>query len=98
MGFMISVSFLPVIISVAIFAMGYPVAFEASADDLELYLEEYRKIPDGMEVHISSYLEGAREFDLDFLCNGEEIVTIGIMEHLEPAGVHSGDAISIGGP
>ena len=66
--------------------------------DLELYLEEYRKIPDGMEVHISSYLEGAREFDLDFICNGEEIVTIGIMEHLEPAGVHSGDAISIGGP
>ncbi|MDR1001645.1 MAG: carbamoyl-phosphate synthase large subunit [Clostridiales bacterium] len=45
-------------------------------------------------VLIDCYLEG-REIEVDAICDGEDILIPGIMEHLERAGVHSGDSISI---
>ncbi len=47
---------------------------------------------------ISEYLEDSKEFDLDFISNGESIVPIGIMEQIEYAGIHSGDSMAIMGP
>lgn len=60
-------------------------------------LSDYVKLASDGNYHVSRYIEGAREFDLDFISNGKEIQVCGIMEHLEEAGVHSGDAISIMG-
>ena len=38
------------------------------------------------------FLDGAIEYDVDILCDGEEVYVAGIMEHIEEAGVHSGDS------
>ena len=44
---------------------------------------------------IDRYLEGAVEYDVDALCDGEEVYIAGVMEHVETAGVHSGDSTAI---
>ena len=48
----------------------------------------------GRRVLIDKYLEG-RELDVDAICDGEEVLIPGIMEHVERAGVHSGDSMAI---
>jgi carbamoyl-phosphate synthase large subunit len=45
-------------------------------------------------ILVDQFLDNATEFDMDILSDGKEIYTIGIMEHLEKAGVHSGDSTS----
>src|SRR5210317_1609736 len=52
-----------------------------------------RKIP-GNKVLLDHYLEGAIECEADAICDGEEVYIIGIMEHIEPCGIHSGDSNS----
>ncbi len=44
---------------------------------------------------IDRYLEGAVEYDVDALSDGEQVAIVGIMEHVEAAGVHSGDSTAI---
>ncbi|MEZ4236417.1 MAG: carbamoyl-phosphate synthase large subunit [Myxococcota bacterium] len=44
---------------------------------------------------IDRYLEGAREYDVDALCDGEQVLIAGIVEHIEEAGVHSGDSAGV---
>ena len=55
--------------------------------------------PDELEVHepslVDEFLEGAIEFDVDVLCDGESGWVAGILEHVEPAGVHSGDSACV---
>ena len=46
-------------------------------------------------VLIDHYLEGAIEVDVDALCDGEDVFVAGIMEHIEEAGVHSGDSACV---
>ena len=41
---------------------------------------------------IDRFLEDATEVDVDALCDGDEVLIGGIMEHIEEAGVHSGDS------
>src|SRR6188472_2908051 len=43
-------------------------------------------------VLIDRFLEDATEVDVDALCDGEDVLIAGIMEHIEEAGVHSGDS------
>lgn len=53
-----------------------------------------REMP-GNRILIDKFLAGAVEAELDALCDGEEIGVIGLMEHIEPAGVHSGDSTAV---
>ncbi|GAA4065724.1 carbamoyl-phosphate synthase large subunit [Amphibacillus indicireducens] len=62
--------------------------------ELRKYLAEVFKRDKKYPVLIDRYLIG-REIEVDALCDGEDILIPGIMEHLERAGVHSGDSISI---
>ena len=62
--------------------------------ELKRYLAEVFKRDKKYPVLIDRYLIG-REIEVDALCDGEDILIPGIMEHLERAGVHSGDSISI---
>ena len=41
--------------------------------------------------YLDHFLEGAIEAEADAICDGEDVYIIGIMEHIEPAGIHSGD-------
>jgi len=53
-----------------------------------------REMP-GNRILIDKFLAGAVEAELDALCDGEQIGVIGLMEHIEPAGVHSGDSTAV---
>jgi len=60
--------------------------------DLEVHVVDLlRKIPNN-KLLLDHYLDGAIEAEADAICDGEEIYIIGIMEHIEPCGIHSGDS------
>ena len=50
--------------------------------------------PDG-EILLDHFLEGAIEAEADAICDGENVYIIGIMQHIEPAGIHSGDSYAV---
>lgn len=47
------------------------------------------------QILLDHFLEGAIEAEADAICDGEEVYIIGIMEHIEPAGIHSGDSNAV---
>jgi carbamoyl-phosphate synthase large subunit len=55
--------------------------------------------PEELEIHepslVDEFLEGAVELDVDALCDGQSAWVAGILEHIEPAGVHSGDSACV---
>jgi carbamoyl-phosphate synthase large subunit len=60
--------------------------------DLERYMREAVKVSNDSPVLLDRFLSNAIEVDVDALCDGTEVVIGGIMEHIEQAGVHSGDS------
>jgi len=61
-------------------------------DDLEAEVVDLlRKIPNN-KLLLDHYLDGAIEAEADALCDGEDVHIMGIMEHIEPCGIHSGDS------
>jgi carbamoyl-phosphate synthase large subunit len=61
-------------------------------DDLEKHVVNIlRKIPNNVLL-LDRYLDGAIEAEADAICDGNDVYIIGIMEHIEPCGVHSGDS------
>ena len=88
-------------------AIGYPVlvrpsyvlggrAMEIVQNGVELarFMREALAAGQGRRVLIDKYLEG-REVEVDAVCDGESVLIPGIMEHVERAGVHSGDSLAI---
>jgi carbamoyl-phosphate synthase large subunit len=69
-------------------------AMEIVRDDahLERYINEAVVVSGDSPVLLDSYLAGATELDVDALCDGENVHIAGIMQHIEEAGVHSGDS------
>ncbi|MCB0552001.1 MAG: carbamoyl-phosphate synthase large subunit [Phaeodactylibacter sp.] len=57
-------------------------------------LSIFKHMP-GNRVLIDHFLERAKEAEIDAICDGEEVHIMGIMEHIEPAGVHSGDSSAV---
>lgn len=53
-----------------------------------------RDIPNN-EILLDHFLEGAIEAEADAICDGEHVYIIGIMQHIEPAGIHSGDSYAV---
>jgi carbamoyl-phosphate synthase large subunit len=89
-------------------AIGYPVlvrpsyvlggrAMEIVHDEIELesYMKEAVRVSRNHPVLIDSFLQNAIELDIDAVCDGEEVLIGGIMEHIEEAGVHSGDSACV---
>jgi carbamoyl-phosphate synthase large subunit len=85
--------------------VGYPVvlrpsyvlggrAMEIVFDDasLEAYMRTAVQAAPGLPVLIDKFLEDAVEIDVDAICDGTDVVIGGIMEHIEEAGIHSGDS------
>ncbi len=58
----------------------------------EQYVAAAFVVAQGQPVLIDRFLEDATEVDVDAICDGENVVMMGIMEHIEEAGVHSGDS------
>lgn len=59
---------------------------------LESYMNEAAKITPDHPVYLDRFLEGAIECDVDALCDGEQVYIGAVLEHIEEAGVHSGDS------
>ncbi len=62
---------------------------------LERYMREAAQVSDGAPVLLDRFLEDAFELDLDLLCDGERAVVGGLMQHIEEAGIHSGDSAAV---
>jgi len=88
-------------------SIGYPVLVRPSyvlggrameivenATDLLRYVEAAARVEEGKPVLIDKYLAG-KEVEVDAICDGEEVLIPGIMEHIERAGVHSGDSMAV---
>ncbi len=60
--------------------------------DLERYMREAVKVSNDSPVLLDRFLNDACEVDVDALSDGEEVIIGGVMEHIEQAGVHSGDS------
>ena len=88
--------------------IGYPVlvrpsyviggrAMEIVYDDSELekYMKEAVKVSPEHPILVDKFLEDAIELDVDVLADGEDVFIAGIMEHIEEAGVHSGDSACV---
>jgi carbamoyl-phosphate synthase large subunit len=59
---------------------------------LEKYMLEATKVTPDHPVYLDHFLEGAIEVDVDALCDGTEVYIGGLLEHIEEAGIHSGDS------
>lgn len=62
--------------------------------ELEDYLNNHVDIASSHPILVDDYLDG-RECDVDAICDGETVLIPGIMEHIEHAGVHSGDSMAV---
>ena len=63
-----------------------------AAADLTRYMTEAVKTANDYPVLLDRFLDDAIELDVDAICDGEHVVVAGVMQHIEPAGVHSGDS------
>ena len=64
-------------------------------EELEQHVVDLLKDkPDG-RILLDHFLEGAIEAEADAICDGENVYIIGIMQHIEPAGIHSGDSYAV---
>lgn len=57
-------------------------------------LSIYKHMPEN-KVLIDQFLERAKEAEIDAICDGDDVHIMGIMEHIEPAGIHSGDSSAV---
>ncbi len=64
-------------------------------DSLKLYMAQAVLVSGDHPVLIDAFLEDAFEFDVDALCDGEEVYIGGILQHIEEAGIHSGDSACV---
>ncbi len=82
----------PVVIRPSYVLGGRAMEIVRSDTAFERYINEAVVVSGDTPVLIDSYLSGAIEVDVDCLCDGETVRLCGIMEHIEEAGIHSGDS------
>jgi len=61
-------------------------------DELRRYMRDAVQVSNDSPVLLDRFLDHAREVDVDAICDGKDVLIGGIMEHIEQAGVHSGDS------
>ena len=71
---------------------GRGMAIVYDREQLETYMEQAARISPDHPVYLDRFLEDAVECDVDVLCDGEQVYIGGILEHIEMAGIHSGDS------
>ncbi|NBG65885.1 carbamoyl-phosphate synthase large subunit [Acidiluteibacter ferrifornacis] len=64
-------------------------------EELEQHVVEILKDLPGNKILLDHFLSGAIEAEADAICDGENVYIIGVMEHIEPAGIHSGDSYAV---
>jgi carbamoyl-phosphate synthase large subunit len=64
-------------------------------EELEKQVVKIWKHMPGNKILLDHFLAGAIEAEADAICDGEDVYILGIMEHIEPAGIHSGDSYAV---
>ncbi|NUM50646.1 MAG: carbamoyl-phosphate synthase large subunit [Flavobacteriales bacterium] len=64
-------------------------------EELERQVVEILRLMPGNKILLDHFLEGAIEAEADAICDGKDVYIIGVMEHIEPAGIHSGDSYAV---
>ncbi len=64
-------------------------------EELEQHVVKLLHDLPGNQVLLDHFLQGAIEAESDSICDGKDVYTIGMMEHIEPAGIHSGDSYAV---
>jgi carbamoyl-phosphate synthase large subunit len=82
----------PVLVRPSYVLGGRAMAIAYNEDTVRRYMQEAATFSVARPVLIDRFLEDATEVDVDALCDGENVLIAGIMEHIEEAGVHSGDS------
>lgn len=88
--------------------IGYPVVVRPSyvlggramkivydKESLEKFMEEAVEVSPGHPVLLDKFLQNAIEVDVDAICDGKRVIVAGVMEHIEEAGIHSGDSACV---
>jgi len=84
----------PVLVRPSYVLGGRAMEIVQNASELARYMSNALEAGEGRRVLIDKYFEG-REVEVDAVCDGENVLIPGIMEHVERAGVHSGDSMAI---
>ncbi|AIM35741.1 carbamoyl-phosphate synthase large subunit [Sphingobacterium sp. SG20118] len=85
----------PVLVRPSYVLGGQGMSIVINDDDLEKAVVNLLKNLPGNRVLIDHFLDRAEEAESDSICDGEDVHIIGMMEHIEPAGIHSGDSYAV---
>ncbi len=84
----------PVLVRPSYVLGGQGMAIAYDDAEIEEFIQEINKIAQEHPILVDKYMMG-KELEVDAICDGEDVLIPGIMEHLERAGIHSGDSISV---
>lgn len=85
----------PVLVRPSYVLGGQKMSIVITDDELErAVIDLLKDIPEN-KILIDHFLDRATEAEIDAICDGEDVQIMGIMEHIEPAGIHSGDSNSV---
>ena len=84
----------PVLVRPSYVLGGQGMQIAINDEDIEKYIGVINRYTQEHPILVDKYLEG-KEIEVDAICDGEDILIPGIMEHIERAGIHSGDSISV---
>ncbi|MFQ9636029.1 MAG: carbamoyl-phosphate synthase large subunit [Eisenbergiella sp.] len=84
----------PVLVRPSYVLGGQGMQIAISDEEVEEFMEIINRIAQDHPILVDKYLQG-KELEVDAVCDGTDILIPGIMEHMERAGVHSGDSISV---
>ena len=84
----------PVLVRPSYVLGGQGMQIAINDEDVEQYIGIINQIAQEHPILVDKYLQG-KEIEVDAVCDGEDILIPGIMEHIERAGIHSGDSISV---
>jgi carbamoyl-phosphate synthase large subunit len=82
----------PVLVRPSFVLGGRAMAIAYDDDSLSRFLDAATRVSPGNPVLIDQFIEDAFEVDVDAVCDGQRVVMVGVMQHIEEAGVHSGDS------
>jgi len=85
----------PVLVRPSFVLGGRAMAIAYDDDSLLRFLQEAAQVSPGNPVLIDQFIEDAFEVDVDAVADGERVVMAGVMQHIEEAGVHSGDSACV---
>ncbi len=85
----------PVLVRPSYVLGGRAMAIVYNDSDFIEFAKEAIQVSEGAPILIDKFLQDAIEVDVDALCDGEEVVIAGIMEHIEEVGIHSGDSATV---